>query len=108
MWNKSASLLMIRIKGQKRMRFMVPLPFWVIDEFLAALADLAWVGEGILRHVPVPQAEIASKHLHWAKTISLSGVIATLQSSLKDLKRHKGLEVVEVEVGEVQVKISLK
>jgi len=99
-WNKSARLLMVRVKVQKRRRFTFPVPIWVVDEFLDALTDLAWVWEIALRQVPVPQDEKASKHLRWVKMISPSGI--------KDLTRYKGLDVVDVEVGEIQVKVSLK
>jgi hypothetical protein len=107
-WNKSARLLMVRIKVQKRRGFRFPVPIWVVDEFLEALTDLARVGEFALRHVPVPRDEKASKHLRWVKTISPSGIIAATHSIIKDLTRHKGLDVVDVEAGDVQVKISLK
>jgi len=107
-WNKSARLLMVRVKVQKRRRFTFPVPIWVVDEFLDALTDLAWVWEIALRQVPVPQDEKASKHLRWVKMISPSGIIAASHSIIKDLTRYKGLDVVDVEVGEIQVKVSLK
>ena len=108
MWNKSAWLLMVRVKVPKHRGFTFPVPIWVVDEFLEALTDLAWVGEIALRQVPVPRDEKASKHLRWVKTISPSGIIAATHCIIKDLTRYKGLDLVDVETGDVQVKVSIK
>ncbi|HEY8910645.1 MAG TPA: hypothetical protein VIM51_10265 [Desulfosporosinus sp.] len=108
MWNKSARLLMVRVNVQKRRGFAFPVPVWVVDEFLEALADLARVGEMVIRRIPVPRDEKTRKHLNWVQTISPSGIIASTHSIIKELYRYKGLEVADVEVGEVKVKICLK
>ena len=108
MWTKSARLLMVRVKVQKRRGFTIPVPIRVIDEFLEALADLAWVGERVLSRVPLPRDEKARKQLSWVKTYSPSGIIIATQCILKDLSRYKGLDVVDVKAGEVQVKISIR
>lgn len=108
MWNKSARLLMAQVKVQKHRGFTFPVPFWVVDEFLEALTDLAWVGEMVIKRIPLPKDEIARKHLSWVKTISPSCIIATTHSMIKDVSRYKGLDVVNVESGDVQIKISIK
>lgn len=108
MWNRSAKLLMVRVKVQKRRGFTFPIPIWVIHEFLEALTDLARAGEIVLRQLPTPRDEKASKHLRWVKTISPSSIIGVSQNIIKDLTRYKGLDVVDVETGGVQIKISLK
>ena len=99
---------MVRVKVQKRRGFAFPLPIWVIDEFLEALTDLAWVGEMVIRRIPLPRDENARKHLSWVKSISPSGIIASTHCIIKDLSRYKGLDVVDVETEVVQVKISIK
>ena len=108
MWNKSARLIMVRIKVQKHRGFTFPVPVWVVDEFMEALTDLAWVGEMIIRRIPLPRDEKARKHLSWVKEISPSGIIAASHGLIKDLSKYKALDVVDVEAGEVQVKISIK
>lgn len=108
MWNKVTRLLLVRVKVQKRRGFAFPVPVWVVDEFLEALTDLAWVGEMVIRRVPLPRDVKARQHLSWVKTCSPSGIIATLHSIIKDLSRYKGLDVIDMEAGEVQVKISIK
>lgn len=108
MWNKSAKLLMVRVKVPKYRGFAFPVPFGVIDEFFEALTDLAWVGEMVIKLIPVPQNEKTGKHLRWVKTISPSGIVSASHNILKDLAKYKGLDVVQVEVGEIQVKVSLK
>ncbi|TGE31017.1 hypothetical protein E4K68_19655 [Desulfosporosinus sp. Sb-LF] len=100
--------LMVRVKVQSRWGFMLPVPLRVMDEFLEALTDLARVGEVALRYVPVPREESSRKHLFWVKALSPSGIISAFHSVLKDLRRHKGLEVVDVETGDVRVKVHLK
>jgi len=107
-WNKSARLLIVRVKVKKRRGFTLPVAVRVVDEFLEALTDLAWVGEMVIKCIPLPHEEKARKHLTWVKTISPSGIIATTHSIIKDLSRYKGLDLVDVEAGEVQVKISIK
>ena len=108
MWNKSAKLLMVRVKVQKHRKLTFPVPIWVADEFLEALADLASVAELVLRQVPDPQDDKARKHLQWVRMISPRGIIFALHSIIKDLTKYKGLDVVDVEVGDIQVKVSLK
>lgn len=101
-------LLMIRVKVQKRRGFVIPVPVWVVNDFLTALRDLVWLGETTLKHIPFPQDETSLKRLSWIKTVSPNGIIAATQLVIKDLCRYKGLDVVDVKTGDVQVKISLK
>jgi hypothetical protein len=42
------------------------------------------------------------------RTISPGGIISALHSIIKDLTKYKGLDVVDVEVGDIQIKVSLK
>ena len=99
---------MVRVKVQKRRGFAIPVPIWIVDEFLEALTELAWVGVKLLSRVPLPQDEKARKHLSWLKTCSPSGLITASRGIIKDLEKYKGLDVVDVKSGEVQVKISIK
>ena len=108
MWSKSALFLMVRVKVQNRWGVAFPVPLWVVDEFFEALTDLAWVGEVTLKLVPLPQDENAQRHLRFAKAISPSGLMEVSHSVLKELRGHKGLEVVDVETGDVQVKVHLR
>ena len=108
MWNKPAKLLIVRVKLQRHRRFTFPVPIWVVNQFLEALTDLAWVGEMAIRKIPVPRDEKASQQLRWVKTISPSGIIAATHNIIKDLSDFKGLDVVDVETKDVQVKVSLK
>ncbi|ODA40441.1 hypothetical protein DSBG_2758 [Desulfosporosinus sp. BG] len=75
---------------------------------MEALTDLAWIGELALKNVPTFRDEKARNHLNWVKGISLSGIIVASHGFIKDLSRYKGLDVVDVETEDVQVKISLK
>lgn len=99
--------LMVRVKVQGHWGFTFPVPLYVVDELFDALSDLAWIGEIALRYVPVPREANTRKHLQWLKMLSPRGVISATQSMVGDLRRHKGLEVVDVEAGDVQVKIRL-
>jgi len=101
-------LLIVRIKLKGRRRFTFPVPVWVVDEFMEALTDLARIVELVLKNIPDPREEKARNHLRWVKRISPSGIIAVSQGLIKDLNRYKGLDVVDVETEDVQVKISLK
>ena len=93
---------------QKHRGFAIPVPLWVVGQFFEALTDLAWVGESVIRRVPLPKDEAAHKQLNWVKSISPSGVIAATHTMLKDLSQYKGLEIFDVEAGEVHVKVSIK
>ncbi|TGE39067.1 hypothetical protein E4K67_06260 [Desulfosporosinus fructosivorans] len=108
MWNKSARLLMVRVKVKKRRGFSFLVPIWVIDEFMEAFTNLAWVGEKVIGCVPLPRDENVRKNLSWVKSIPPSGVIASTHRIIKDLSQHKGLDLVDVETEEVQVKIRIK
>lgn len=108
MWSKSALLLMVRIKLRNRRGFSLPVPVWVVDEFMEALTDLAWLGELTIKHLPTPRDEKTRSHLRWVKEISPKGIIMASHGLIKDLSRHKGLDFVDVETGDVQVKITLK
>jgi hypothetical protein len=107
-WSKSAKLLIVRFKVKGRIGFAFPVPVWVVNEFFEALADLAWVGEIALKCVPLPREEEAQNHLRWVKAISPSGIAAALHSLVKDLSSCKGLEVADVEAGNIWVKLSFK
>ena len=108
MWTKTAMLLIVQVKTQKHRGLTLPIPVWVVDEFFMALTDLAWVGEIALKHIPLPRDEKDPKHLNWVKTFSPSGIISVAHAVSKDLRKYKGLDVVDVKSGDIQVKISLR
>lgn len=108
MWSKQAHFLIVRVKLQDHRGFALPVSLYVVDELFEAIADLAWLGEIFLRKIPSSKEEHARKHLNWIKVISPSGVIIGLHSMIKDLKKHQGLNVVEVNTGDVKVKIHLR
>lgn len=101
-------LLLVRIKLKRRWGFTFPVLIWVVNEFMEAFTDIAWIGELALKNLPAPRDEQARNHLNWVKRISPSGIIAVSHGFIKDLSRYKGLDVVDVETEDVQVKISLK
>jgi len=107
-WNKSAMVLMVRVKVKGHWGFIFPVPLWVVDQFLEAVKDLASVGEMGLKLVPLPQEENARNHLRFVKAISLSGLITVSHSVIKELRGHKGLDVVDVETGDVRVRVQLR
>lgn len=89
---------MIQI-SQKQKHFTGPEPslqFWVVAEFLEALADLASVAGLVLRQVPDSRDDQARKQLQWVRMISLGGIISALRSIIKDLTKYNGLDVVDV------------
>ena len=108
MWNKSLRLLMVRVKVTRRRGFSYPVPIWVVGEFMDALTDLAWVGEKVISHVPLPQETKARQQLSWLRAWSPSGLMIVAHNLIKDLSGYKGLDIVDVQVGEIQVKISIK
>ncbi|WP_407312630.1 hypothetical protein [Desulfosporosinus sp. SB140] len=108
MWSNSATLMIVRVKVKRRREFTFPVTVWVIDEFMDALRDLAWVGEVILKCIPLPQDEKAAKPLRWIKGISPSGIVEASHGLIKELTKYKGMDIVYVETGIVRVKISLK
>lgn len=86
----------------------MPVSLWVVKGFFEALQDIAWLAAGILKLVPLPREESARKYMRYARTIPLSNLIAIISSIITDLGKQKGLDVVDVEVGDVQVKIHLR
>ncbi|EHQ89728.1 hypothetical protein [Desulfosporosinus youngiae] len=107
MWNRPVSLLIVQIKLPKYRGFKFPVPIWVIDEFFEALTDLAFVGELALKQIPLPSDEKAGRHWRWIKTSSPSGVIGAFHNVVKDLAGHRGLDMVDVEVGDIKVKVRI-
>lgn len=99
---------MVRVKVQSRWNFTFPVPLYVVDELFEALTDLAWVGEIALKFVPVPREENMRKHLRWVQMLSPSGIISASHIMMKDLRQHKGLDLVDVETGDVRVKVQLR
>lgn len=93
---------------QNRWGVTFPVPLWVVDELFEALTDLAWVGEVTLKLVPLPQEESARRHLRFVQAISPSGLIAVSHSVIKELRGHKGMDIVEVSTGDVQIKVHLR
>lgn len=108
MWSKSAKFLMVRWKVKGRRGFVFPVPVWVVNGFMEALAELAWVGEVVIKCIPLPQEKKAHGPMYWLKIISPCGIIEAAYNVIKDLNHYKGLDVVDVEAGNVWLKISLK
>lgn len=109
MWNKSALMLMVRVELPNRRCLKIPVSVWVVDEFLEALTDLAWLGEMVLRCVPIPSEKSGSyRYVRRIKAVSAKGIIAGVHNMIKDLRKYRGLDVVDVETGDVKVKISLR
>lgn len=99
---------MVRVQLKGHRGFVIPVPLSVVDEFFEALEDLAWVGEIVLKFVPVPREDSARIDLSWIKKISPRRIISGSHTLITDLKRHRGLDVVEVETGDVRVKVHLR
>lgn len=99
---------MVKVKVQDRRNFSIPIPLGVVDEWFEALADIVRIGETALRFVPISLETNARKQINWIRTLSPSWMVRTLNVFLRDMSHHKGLEVVNVETGEVQVKIYLR
>lgn len=110
MWNKSALLVMVQVKAPGHLSLRFPVPVWVVKEFFSALKDLAQVGEIALKRIPLPlpQDEKARQQLNRLKGISPGGIIEAVEMLINDLVKYKGLDVVEAEVGDIRVRISLK
>lgn len=108
MWNNSAHFLMVRVKVHDRWGFMFPISLHVVNEWLEALGDLVRLGEGVLKFVPLPQEAGSRRQIIWIRTLSPSRIISFVNVLLKDLSDHKGLNVVDVEAGNIQVKVSLR
>lgn len=108
MWNNTAYFLMVKVKVQDRRSFSIPIPLGVVDEWFEALADIVRIGETALRFVPISLEANARKQMNWIRTLSPSRMISIANIFFRDLSHHKGLEVVNVETGDVQVKIHLR
>lgn len=108
MWNNTAYFLMVKVKVQNRRSFSIPIPLRVVDEWFEALADIVRIGETAFRFVPISLETTARKQMTWLRTLSPSRMIRTLNVLLRDMGHHKGLEIVNVETGDVQVKIHLR
>ncbi|WP_088186552.1 hypothetical protein [Desulfosporosinus sp. FKA] len=108
MWNNYTTFLIVRVKLKWHRWFVFPVPLWVADEFCEALAELAWAGEKTLKCIPYHKDHKDRKLLSWINTISPSHLLDGLHNMVLELSRQKGLDIIEVETGEVKVKISLK
>ncbi|WP_308892006.1 hypothetical protein [Candidatus Desulfosporosinus nitrosoreducens] len=108
MWSNSTRLMMVRIKVKNRRGLAFPVAVWVIDEFMDALTDLAWVGEVILRCIPLPKDEKSNKALRWVKAVPFSGLVAGVHGLIKGLSGYNGLDLVDVETENIKVSLSLK
>jgi hypothetical protein len=100
--------MIIRVNVQWRRSLAIPIPVWVLDEFLEALTDLAYTVETVVKNLPLPADKKERKQLSWIETSSLSGIIEILHTMVNELCRSKGLEVVDVKVGDVLFSVSLK
>ncbi|MGC7873855.1 hypothetical protein ACPUYX_20420 [Desulfosporosinus sp. SYSU MS00001] len=108
MWNNYTTFLIVRVKVKHHRGFVFPVPVWVVDELFVAFAELAWVGEKTLKCIPYHKDSKDRKLLSWINAISPSRFLEGLHNIVVELSRHEGLDIIEVETGEVKVKISLK
>ncbi|WP_240983783.1 hypothetical protein [Acididesulfobacillus acetoxydans] len=97
MWNK-ATFLIIGLKTPGFPRISLPVPLFVLEDFLGALGSFVWLGERVWRKWAYPYRGIPlPKNLHGVST-----------EILQDLRRHKGLRLVDVEASGVRVYLALK
>lgn len=108
MWSNSAHFVMVRVKVQSHWGFTFPIPLCVINEWFEALDDLVGIGEVVLKFIPLPLEAGARRQMSWVKMLSPSRVTEFIHILLMDLNHYKGLDVVDVETGDVQVKVSLR
>ncbi|AHF06199.1 hypothetical protein [Desulfitobacterium metallireducens] len=108
MWSNSAHFLTVRVKVQSRWGFTFPVSLRVLNEWFEALSDIARVGETVMKFVPLPQEGGARRKLSWFKTLLPSRMISYTHILIKDISNHKGFDLVDVETGDVQVKVSLR
>jgi hypothetical protein len=107
-WSNSAKFMIIRVNVQWRRSLVIPIPVWVVDEFLGSFTDLACAVETVVKHRPFSPGMKERKQLSWIETFSLSGLIEALHTMVNELCRSKGLEFVDVKVRDVKFSVSLK
>ncbi|KLU61486.1 hypothetical protein CEB3_c21660 [Peptococcaceae bacterium CEB3] len=97
MWNK-ASFLVIGLKAPGFPKLILPVPLFVLEDFLVSLGRLAWLGKGVWQRWAQPSRKVPFPR-------GLSGLGAGM---LQDLRRHKDLRLIDVETAGVIVYLVLK
>lgn len=111
MWNDKAFLMVVRVKLPNRRRFVFLISLWVVDQLFKALADLARVGDAVIKVVPLPQSEkdeAARQALRYLKGASIGDLVEGLREVLEELRRSKGTNVVDVAAHGIEVEVRLK
>lgn len=101
--------MLVKVKLQRKMGFVIPIPLFVLDIIVDAIADLAWLGD-LSRPLGLNKFQ---KHLnkygwgHIGKQISLVQIIYIFQELIFEFRKYGRWRMVEVKTEEVQVYIDL-
>ena len=101
-----SSFILVKLRHKDRFRLTIPVVLYPIDEIMEAIKELIEVIEGFIpkeirdrwKH------QIASQGLV-SQDITIAGVVGLLQEGFNELRRHRGLRLVEVEEREFYVKV---
>lgn len=110
-WNDKAFLMIVQVKLPSQRRFVIPVSLWVVDQLIKAVADLGRIGDAVIKVVPLPEGEkdeAGRQALRYLKGASIGDLIEGLCEVMKDLRRYKGTNIVDVTVKDIEVKVQLK
>lgn len=105
---EKCSFMLVKIRHGRIFRFTIPIAFIVIDELIEAFGEVVDVIEGVVPSFKSKNIkdEISAIHLG-NKNFSIGKAIRLIQELFYELRRHRGLKLVEVEEADLYVKVEL-
>lgn len=101
-----SSFILVKLGHKGRLRLTIPVALNAIDEIIEAFQELIEVVEVFIPKVNREKLkyQISTQSLV-NKDITIGGIITLLQEAFNELRRYRGLRLVEVEAREFYVKI---
>lgn len=107
MLNKRRSqLLLVRVKPVGKIRLVIPIPFFLLDIYARALADLLLLGQLVLPFGLQSLQRHIEKHT-WGKEIKISLVGDMIGELVLELRKIGRWRMVEVKTHDIEVYIDL-
>lgn len=102
----TSSFILVKLRNRGKFRLTIPVALNAIDHIIEALQELFEVVEVFIPKVNREKLkhQIATQSLV-NKDITIGGIIVLIQEAFNELRRYRGLRLVEVEANEFYVKV---
>ena len=101
-----SQIMLIKIKGNRKFKFSIPITFGVVDELLDVLEDWIWIFEGLFPSWKKWAVNFTGDHLAM-KEFSLEIAYGLIVDIFNEMRKHKGCKLLEVDTDVITLTVQL-